>query len=392
MAQQKKRVAKKQKPKQAPVAQPKNYHAITTSSYQPKRRDHSLPELEPPKKRRVWKKMAVLVVLIVFSLFLTIVIWDFRNFSGASKKLFGTDNAWEVLRTTPLQKTTDGRTNILVVGYSIDDPGHGGALLTDSILVVSLDNTNHSGYMLSVPRDLYVDIPDYGHAKINEAFQAGERQEFRAAGYPKGGMGLLEQVVEDTLDIDLHYFALMNYTATKRIVDALNGVQVTINSPDKRGIFDPNFPKSQGGPLKLPNGTSTIDGQTALRLTRARGSTYGSYGFPYSDFNRTQNQQQVFKGIRRELDWKLVLDPRTNGRIFDAAADNVKTDIDIGEVLPFYRLFTSIPEASLKPVTLRDIGGTNYLTGYTTPFGQSALIPAAGIDNFSEIQAAIQKL
>jgi LCP family protein required for cell wall assembly len=246
--------------------------------------------------------------------------------------------------------------------------------------------------MFSVPRDLYVDIPEYGAAKINEAFQAGERQEFRASGYPNGGMGLLQKVVADTFDVEVHYYALINYTSVKEVVDALNGIDVTIKSDDPGDIFDPNFPAAQGGPLKLTNGTHSIDGQTALRLTRARGSTYGSYGFPLSDFNRTQNQQQVFTAIKNKLNWSLVLDPRTNGQVFNAAAENIKTDVRIGEVIPFYRLFTSVPNGSLKPVTLRDIDGKNLLTGITTRSGQSALVPAAGIADYTEIQAAIKQL
>ncbi|HTE21910.1 MAG TPA: LCP family protein [Candidatus Limnocylindria bacterium] len=371
----------------------KNYHAITTTSYQPaKFTTPDVDEAPPGKKRKIWKRLLILLFLVPFIFLAVVAAWDFRNFSGASKKLFGTNNAWKVLLTDELQATADGRVNILLVGYSVDDPGHAGALLTDSVLILSLDKDSHTGYMLSVPRDLYVTIPDYGAAKVNEAYQAGETMKFRGTDYPRGGMGLLEKVISDNLDIELHYYALINYTAVKEVVDALDGVSVTIKSPDPRGIYDPNFPREQGGKLKLSNGTHTIDGQTALRLTRARGSTYGSYGFPLSDFNRTQNQQQVFGAIKNELDWKLILDPRTNGKIFDAAGNNVKTDIQIGEVLPLYRLFTSVPEDKLQPVTLRDINGKNLLASYTTPTGQSALIPAAGIQNFSQIQAAIKKL
>lgn len=382
-----------QKPPHKPQPLPKNYQAITTSSYQPGGRKQPAPKKHHARQRRsIWKKMLLLILAICIGILLTIAIWNIRNFSNASQKLFGTDNAWEVFQTQELQRTTSGRTNILIVGYSIDDPGHGGADLTDSILIISLDRINHTGFMLNIPRDLYIDIPSYGMARINEAYKAGEALNFRESGRPRGGMGLLQKVISETFQLDLHYYALINYASVREVVDALGGVDVTIKNDDPRGIFDPNFPAAQGGPLRLSNGTHTIDGQTALRLTRARGATYGSYGFPRSDFNRTQHQQQVFLAIKNKLDWRLVLDPRTNGEIFEAAGNNLKTDLSIHEVIPFYRLLTSVPNGNLKPVSLGDLDKQNLLVGYTTPNGQAVLIPRLGMSDFSEIQAAIKQL
>lgn len=346
----------------------------------------------PPKKRWfTWKKAILTLFLLLLTPLLIIGIWDYRNFASASNKLFGSSSIVELVATQPLDETT-GRVNILLVGYSVDDPEHAGAQLTDSIMILSLSRQHKNGFMLSVPRDLYVTIPDYGRAKINEAFQAGERNGFRETGYPDGGIGLLEKVVSEQFAIELHYYAILNYGAVREIVDALEGVRVTIDSPDPRGVYDPNFRPHEGGPLRLENGTHLIDGQTALRLTRARGATYGSFGFPLSDFNRTKNQQQVLTAIKSELDWKLVLDPRTNGQIFRAVANNLKTDLQLAEVLPLYRLLGEIPESNLKPVSLNDMHGINLLRGYTTPSGQSALIPAAGINNFTQIQDIIDTL
>src|SRR5690606_38271004 len=136
---------------------------------------------------------------------------------------------------------------------------------------------------------------------------------FREPGYPPGGIGLLRKIVSENLGMELHYHALVNYGAVREIVDALGGITVDVQSPDERGLYDPNFQEFEGGPLLLQNGPQTVDGVVALQLTRARGATSGSYGFPQSDFNRTQNQQLVVGAILRELNWTLVLDPRTNG-------------------------------------------------------------------------------
>src|SRR5688500_10317145 len=127
---------RKKKATPSTPVQDKDFRTLATTSYRPAEIPSVPAARHTPKKRRSpWKKMIILIVLIVFGLFTTIVIWDMRNFSVASKKLFGTDNSWEVLRTTNLADTA-GRTNILLVGYSVDDPGHAGAKLTDSIIIL----------------------------------------------------------------------------------------------------------------------------------------------------------------------------------------------------------------------------------------------------------------
>jgi len=354
------------------------------------------PAANPPVKTQKdrafsWKQALAAVFILLLIPVLVIGIWDYRNASAASQKLFGTGNVLSALPPDQLNATA-GRTNIMLVGYSADDPGHAGALLTDSIMIISMDKDSESGYMLSVPRDLYVEIPNYGHAKINEAYQAGERQSFAEAGYPTGGMGLLEKVVSTNFGLTIDYYVLLDYSAVRDITDALGGITVTIDSTDPRGIYDPNFKPGEGGPLQLSNGQHEIDGQTALRLTRARGSTSGSYGFPQSDFNRTQNQQKVFAAIKNEINYKLILDPRLNKQFFDAVANNVHTDLEIKEVIPMLKLFMAVPVDGLRSVNLRDVDKVNYLSSYRTPSGQSALIPSAGIDDFSDIQALVDKL
>lgn len=334
---------------------------------------------EPVKKRRFKPKRAFLLVFsVLLTPLLVIGVWDARNVSHASNKMFGSGNLLSLLVGGPLEKT-DGRVNILLIGYSADDPGHSGAALTDSIMVLSLRPSDNTGYMLSVPRDLYVEIPAYGSAKINEAYQAG-------------GVSLLEQTIQNSFGLELHYSVLINYTSVKQTVDALGGITVTIGSSDPRGIYDPNFKPEEGGPLKLANGPQAIDGQTALRLTRARGATYGAYGLEQSDFNRTQHQRQVLAAIKDELNWKLILDPRKNSQIFNAAADNIKTDIRSNEALPLFRLFNSVPNSNLSSINLRDFNGRNLLASYRTPNGQSALIPAAGVNNYQPIQSALESL
>lgn len=359
--------------------------------------DIGLPAGIKPKKPKhwysfSWKKALLLVFVIILIPLLYIGTWDYHNYSHATKKMFGSGDLWAALPPNSLENQ-NGRTNILLAGFSADDPGHSGADLTDSIMILSLDKKSKTGYMLSIPRDLYVDIPGFGYAKINEAYQDGQNSKFNESGYAKGGMGMLGKIVSKNFDIKLNYYVLIDYGAVRDTVNALHGITVTIKSNDPRGIYDANFLPKEGGPLKLSNGKHKIDGKTALRLSRARGETYNSYGLAGSDFDRTKDQQIVLKGIKDKLTAKLLIDPRKNPPILNAIANNVRTDLGINNILPLYKLFNSVPSSKLKSASLRDQSKKiNLVVGYTTPIGQSALIPNGGVSDYSEIQAYVKRL
>jgi LCP family protein required for cell wall assembly len=375
-----------------PKAQPKAFDVHRTLPSNPRqavpqstrqkvhRQGGMIPPTEVKHKKRkfTFKRLFASIILGTLLFVIFIAVWDARNASNASAKMFGSANLFDVLTPTTLKGADRGRVNVLIVGYSVDDPGHQGANLTDSILLLSMSTTSNKGYMLSIPRDLYVKIPGFGSAKINEA-------------YNDGGMELLEQIIEDNFETHIDYYALLNYTAVRDTVNALGGVSVNIQSPDPDGLYDPNISPADGGPLKLSNGPQNINGQTALNLTRARGDAYGSYGFPLADFNRTEHQRQVFTAMKEKLTWKLILDPRKNGEVFNAFGNNVKTDLQLSEVRPLYRLFNKIPADQLQSISLNKFNNVNLLRSYTTPYGQSALIPAAGMNDYSDIIAAINQ-
>ena len=101
-------------------------------------------------------------------------------------------------------------------------------------------------------------------------------------GYPSGGMGQLEQVVEENFGIAINYYALIDYSAFRDAVNAVGGIDVTIASSDPRGLYDPNIDYTTHGPLvKLTNGVHHLNGQQALDLVCARGDSANSYGFAF---------------------------------------------------------------------------------------------------------------
>lgn len=318
--------------------------------------------------------------------------WLGGKFLYNAHKLFG-GNIFSAFTSTKLRGEDVGRVNILLAGNSADDPGHNGASLTDSIMVISIDTRNNKAFLLSLPRDLWVHIPGDGHEKINGAYVVGEAEDFDESGYPKGGMGQLEQVVSQSLDIPIDYYALVDYNALRQSVDAVGGVDFTVKSTDPRGLYDPNIDWTTKGPLvKLTNGKHHLDGREALNLARARGDSYRSYGFAGSDFDRTENQRDLLVALKtKAVSAGTLANPAKLSSLSDAIGNNVKTDFKLNEVRRLYDISKKIDSKNIKSLSLNDANGKSLLASYGTPQGQSALIPAAGIDDFSDIQAFVRR-
>lgn len=321
------------------------------------------------------------------------MLWLGFKFGWNAARVFN-GNLFSVFTTTRLKGEDQGRVNILLAGNSVDDVGHNGAELTDSIMMLSLDTRNHKAFLLSVPRDLYVEIPGNGHSKINAAYVYGKQQNFDEGGYAKGGMGMLEKTLYETLGIKNHYYALINYSALRDAVNAVGGVTVTINSGSSCGLYDPSIDWTTHGPLvKLSNGAHTLNGQQALNLARARGDARRSCGYAKSDFTRTQNQRMLLLALKNKVfSTGVLINPVKLSSLFDSLGKNVKTDMQLSEVRRLNDLMKQVKNKQIKSYGLDDINGKNYLANYRTSTGQSTLIPAAGLDDFSDIKQVLRHL
>jgi LCP family protein required for cell wall assembly len=286
-----------------------------------------------------------------------------------------------VFHPTPIKSQNDW-VNILVAGDSADrvDPGANGGNLTDSIMILSVNTQTKTGFMLSIPRDLWVDVPEEGWAKINSTYEFD-------------GMSGLDQLVDTDFGIPIDYYALVNYQAFEDLVNAVGGIAVDIQSPDPRGLYDPQ-PYPGASAFKLANGWQTLDGLQALDLARARGDAYGSYGFPGSDFARTQHQRQMVLAIKDKITSSSVIsNPLKLGQIADAIGNNVVTNLQLSQAEALYSLTKNINDSSVQSLNINTlVSGQNLLTRYAASNGESSLIPAAGVGNYSAIREAITKL
>lgn len=349
-----------------------------------------------PKKRRLRgiTKRGALIILALFMLSAGWLGWKvYRN----TAKVFGNNNPLHVLsafKPVPLKGQDEGRVNILLAGNSSDAEAHGGASLIDSIMLVSVNTRENTAFMLSIPRDLWVNVPGAGYGKINTT---GAVEGFSENGFPKGGVGALEKTLSTNLGIDIHYYSLVNYTAFKDAVNSVGGIDVNIQSADKRGLYDPSFRAHEGGPLKLPNGPNHLSGQMALNLARARGDPYngvaGAYGFPQSDFDRTNHQRMMMLALKdKAISAQVLSNPSKVGKLMDSIGNNVKTDFQLNELTSLFHLMKGVNTANIQSLSLNNADGKNLLVNYTAPGGQSALAPAMGPEDFSGIKAYISKV
>jgi LCP family protein required for cell wall assembly len=331
------------------------------------------------KPRRSKKRIVLSVLGVILVVFLSAVGYVGWKFVRDATKVSG-GSIFGLLTSSKLNGEDQGRVNILLAGDSADDPGHGGADLTDSIMIVSIDTKNNTAFMLSVPRDLWVDIPGHGYGKINSA-------------YEDGGMGLLEQVVDQDFGIHMDYYALVDYTAFRSAVNAVGGITVDIQSSDPRGIYDPNIAKADDGPLILKNGVQQLDGQTALNLARARNDPTPSglvgYGLPGGDFDRAANQRLMLTALESKvLSTGVWANPIKIGELLDSLGNNVTTNFKTSDLTRLYTLVKQVKASNIKSISLT-VG--KQIQNYTTSDGQAALIPTSGLGNYTDLQLFVQQ-
>lgn len=344
------------------------------------------PSSKHPKKPKQKRSITKTILKLLGVLLLLAVLAFGVRFALDLSKLTSNKNPFALLgafQRAPLNNE-NGRVNVLVAGNSVDDTGHNGASLTDSIMVLSIDTRKKTALMLSVPRDMWVPISGQGHSKINAA-------------YTYDGMDSLKDVIETNLDIPVHYTALVNYSAFKDAVDAVGGITITIKSDDPRGIYDSSLDwtsRTCCALAKYPNGKVTLNGKQALNLARARGEGYGSYGFN-ADFTRTEHQRLMLLGIREKaLKSSTLSNPLKISNLVSAIGQNVTTDLELKEIQTLYSYAKEIDVAKIDSYNINTLKGDDemMLSNYTSPDGQSALIPAAGIDDYTEIAAQIKRI
>lgn len=294
----------------------------------------------------------------------------------ASGEQGNTDNTWNldeplVTSTGPDDGSAGGlsveslqpwqgkeRVSVLVMGIDLrcdeEGPTH-----TDSMMVLTMDPVGLSAAVLSLPRDLWIEVPGFGANKINQAYFLGE-----AYDYPGGGATLAVETVEAALGVPIDYYAAVNFQGVVDFVDLIDGITIDV----AQDIEDPDYPDNCYGydPFYLNAGEQELNGEQALKYARTRATAGG-------DVDRAGRQQEVVLAARDKV-LRLDMAPRLivqAPQLWQSFQRNVETNLTLEETLQLGLLAQDIPRESIR----MEVIDFDYVYNETTLDGQQVLVP-----------------
>ncbi|HET90069.1 MAG TPA: hypothetical protein ENN99_04910 [Chloroflexi bacterium] len=235
---------------------------------------------------------------------------------------------------------------------------HEGISNTDTLMIFHLDPDAQRIVVLSIPRDLYVTFPGPGNnqGRINTAYALGKRSGV-------GGLTLARQTVSQTLDLPVHYAAVIDFHVFVTLVDSIGGVEVDVPQP----ISDPSYPDSGIGydPFYLAAGRQHLDGATALKYARTRVTSGG-------DFDRAARQRQLVLAIReRVTQFDLLPDlVAQSPQLWAALQSAFVTDLTLSQIVDLAATASRIPPDRIVSASIDQ----TCTYAWTTPAGADVLL------------------
>ncbi|WIG61970.1 MAG: Transcription antiterminator, LytR family [Ktedonobacterales bacterium] len=261
-----------------------------------------------------------------------------------------------------------GRVNLLVMGYG--GGNHDGAYLTDSLLVISLNPHDNATTLISVPRDLWVQVPPGSgqYAKINTAYENGYYNGYngQAAGRVAGGAEAAEKVSE-ALGMDVSYWLTIDFSGFRELVDTLGGVDITVPTGFTARYPRNDDPKIDPGwkIITFKAGAQHMNGEQAIEYARARYVLQpASEG---TDFARSVRQQLLLRAIlsraRSVSAWPRLLNAAT------ALEHSLYTNLSLADLTLFSQ------KLDLNHAGRIGLSNQNVLVDAQSSDGQDILLP-----------------
>ena len=259
------------------------------------------------RRRRVWPRVlivaAVVLVLALAAAAIYAVTIDrsvTQNITRGVDLPGDTPSPGQTARPTKEPLET-GTLNYVLLGSDSRDPNNEGNGRSDSIMVVHLNANRNKAYIISFPRDMYVDIPGYGKNKLNAAFAFG-------------GAPLTVRTLENITGVRMDHVVLVDFEGFIQLTEDLDGVTVVNKTAFTSHGFD------------YPKGRITIKGERALWFVRER------HSLPGGDLARAENQRSVIKAVvEKGLSAGVVSDPATFTKFMGNVAKNLVVDNSLSD-------------------------------------------------------------
>ncbi len=230
----------------------------------------------------------------------------------------------------------DDRINILLLGMG--GAGHEGPLLTDSILIASVNSQTKRAGLLSIPRDLAAPFPDGNWYRINDANAFGTVNK----NY-QNGPAYTARIVEKLFDLPIHNYVLIDFSGFEKFIDAIGGVDVTV----ARSFTDTSYPTDDNKyqTVSFTLGRQHFSGRETLVFVRSRHGNNGEG----SDFARAKRQQIVLQAVRDKLlSLPFLINPKHILTLFNMIRNNVTTDLSPSDILRLAALARAIDPAAVR--------------------------------------------
>jgi len=286
----------------------------------------------PPRKRRGRKKWVILALLVIVGgalAFGTSLLSRANSIFTNKQNIFKRFGQLIVSDDKPLQGEEQGQVNILLMGMG--GPGHDGPLLTDTMIVASIDTRTSEVALVSIPRDFMVRLDGRGYSKVNAAYAYAE------GGQEGGGGPAAIAEAEEITGLNIPYFAAIDFKGFVKAVDSVGGLDVMVDTTFTDSQY-PNYNNGYIPPITFKQGEHHFNGETALIYARSRHGNNGEG----SDFARSERQKKIMLAFKDEV---MALDLTNLGTLNSLLSDftkNFRTNMEPFELLRLAKLGGSI--------------------------------------------------
>jgi len=291
------------------------------------------------------------------------------NFAQSVKKNFLINQISHLISadTKTLKGENDGQTNLLILGMG--GYGHDGALLTDTIIILSYNYETGETSLVSVPRDFLTKTGENQYQKINYLYTAGEYMENET------GISYSKKIISQNIGIPIHYGIAIDFFGFEEIVDALGGVNVYIENT----FTDYNYPTTDHKimTVSFENGYRHLDGKEALEFARSRhGIVSAGNGFEASDYARSERQFKIIESIKNKImSFSTLTNPNKVIKLFQILNEYIKTDIESWEAIRFGEILKSMDQDKIFNKVLNDAPDNLLRSATSTLDGAFILAP-----------------